>query len=207
MTDYRTKAEKDAAERFPRETAEHAMTVLHDDGLYRHLRFARPKPGSSMYWFDLITWPGSLTIRGDLGESYTFSRLTDMFEFFRSKSGGINAHYWSEKLDGHRDVAREYDEDKFAETVWTYVREYGQGHRGLAKAVQREIFDNGYCCDESSARAALDAFEHEGFRFTDTWELSFHEYKWTFLWACHAIVWGIAQYDTAKAPAAEQVAA
>ncbi|NUP46161.1 MAG: hypothetical protein HOW97_02430 [Catenulispora sp.] len=201
MTDYRTKAEKDAAERFPRETANHQMTILHDDGLYRHLRFAQPKPASSSYWFDLITWPGSLTIRGDLGESYTFSRLPDMFEFFRGPVGQINAHYWSEKLDNHRDSAKEYSEEAFANVVWTYVRECGEGRRGLAKAIQQEIFDPGFCCDEQTARDALEGFEYQGFKIHDVWELSFHNYKWTFLWACHAIVWGIAQYDAAKTPA------
>ena len=34
------------AERFKRETAGHQMTVLHDDGLYRHLRFMNPEFGS-----------------------------------------------------------------------------------------------------------------------------------------------------------------
>lgn len=31
----------DIAARFARDTAQHEMTVLHDDGLYRHLRFQR----------------------------------------------------------------------------------------------------------------------------------------------------------------------
>ena len=39
------------------------------------------------------------------------------------------------------------------------------------------------------------------FTFTDVWEWEFKDYHWWFLWACHAIVWGIAQYDAAKAPA------
>jgi hypothetical protein len=201
-TDYRTKAEKDAAERFPRDTAKHKLTVLHDDGLYRHLRFAQPRPASSMYWFDLITWPGSVTVRGDIGESYTFSRLPDMFEFFRGRVGSINPGYWSEKLDGHRDSARTYSEEVFAQVVWTYVREGGEGRRGLAKAVQRDIFDTGYCCDEQTARDALECFEYEGFKVHDVWELSFHDFTWEFLWACHGIVWGIAQYDAAKASTA-----
>jgi hypothetical protein len=41
------------------------------------------------------------------------------------------------------------------------------------------------------------------FRFEDTWEWSFKDYDWWFLWACQAIVWGIAQYDAAKAAPAE----
>jgi hypothetical protein len=35
MTSYYPKE----ADRFAKDTAEHAMTILHSDGLYRHLRF------------------------------------------------------------------------------------------------------------------------------------------------------------------------
>jgi hypothetical protein len=56
----------DIAERFAKETAEHDMEIVHDDGLYRHLRFRHQGPNySSWYWFDLITVPGSLIFRGD----------------------------------------------------------------------------------------------------------------------------------------------
>ena len=52
-------------ERFAKDTATHAMTILRDDGLYRHLRFKRPN--TSSYYFDIITWPGYLAITGDMG--------------------------------------------------------------------------------------------------------------------------------------------
>jgi hypothetical protein len=39
------------------------------------------------------------------------------------------------------------------------------------------------------------------FQFHDVWEWSFSDYEWQFLWACHAINWGIRQYDAAKTPA------
>jgi hypothetical protein len=80
-------------ERFEQETAEHEMTVLRDDGLYRHLRFQRP--GTSIYWFDLVTWPGRLVICGDCGD-LMFSRLRDMFEFFGpdSSRGGFEDARW-----------------------------------------------------------------------------------------------------------------
>lgn len=48
--------ETEARERFDVDVAEHKMTVLRDEGLYRHLRFQ--KPGTSCYYFDLVTWPG-----------------------------------------------------------------------------------------------------------------------------------------------------
>lgn len=195
----------DIAQRFARDTANHQLTILHDDGLYRHLRLKHPKRGT--YWFDIITWPGRLTICGDLGESYTFSRLTDMFEFFRGKR--INPHYWAEKLDSGRSSAQEYSEDAFRQMVWSHVRDAAPQYRGLAKAVQEHFFggmrdwDTGY---EEAAREALDAFEYlpkgqkgEPFRFYDTWEWSLKDYGWQFLWACHAVQWGIAQYDRARA--------
>lgn len=193
----------------------HQLTIRHDDGLYRHLRFKSPDHGT--YWFELITVPNALVFRGD-GESFTFSRFTDMFEFFRGNSHeGINPDYWSEKLTSARDAAFKYDPESFRAQVWEHVRHYGQEYRGLAKAVQAHFFD-GWADynfhDETEARAALESFEYvpddstlKPFRFTDTWEWSFRGFDWWFLWACHAIVWGIAQYDQAKAPITETMTA
>jgi len=63
-------------------TENHKMNVLNDDGLYRHLRFKHPE--TFIAWFDLISWPGNLCIRGDMG-CYVFARLEDMFQFFYLK--------------------------------------------------------------------------------------------------------------------------
>ncbi|MEZ0090061.1 hypothetical protein [Streptacidiphilus sp. EB129] len=193
-------SDTDIAARFASDTAKHELTVLHDEGLYRHLRFKQPDRGA-FFWFDLITWPGCLTIRGDFGEGYTFARLTDMFEFFRGK-GGINAHYWSEKLDSGRSSAKEYSEALFRQLVTEHVVEairYGRAPRGIGRAVQKDILGSFDLCDEAVARQALDEFEFKGFRFHDTWEWDFRDYRWQFLWACHAIVDGIRRYDAAKA--------
>lgn len=46
----------EAADYFKSATAGHQVTVLHEDGLYRHLRFRTPGNGSS-YGYDLITSP------------------------------------------------------------------------------------------------------------------------------------------------------
>lgn len=114
--------EKETAERFRRDTANHVMTVLQDKGLYRHLRFRAP--GGSCYWYEIVTWPGALTIRGDIGESYTFSRLSDMFQFFRSDKGRINAHYWAEKLADSGRSVKEYSEDELKAHLEPYLVEY-----------------------------------------------------------------------------------
>lgn len=236
------------AARFARETAGHEMKVLHDDGLYRHLRFRNPK--GSAYGFDLITWPGVLHIRGDMANSYTFSRMTDMFQFFRLVPGtdrGINPQYWSQKLDcGPRGV-RKYEQDLFEAQVKEYVVDAIKGGwvpRGIGKAVYEEILNSGCLDSEHEARRLLDNFEYgagwraecsckdwadvesyadgmlwelrhrdtegthkveikkvSGFTFDDTWEWDFTDYDWSFLWACHAIQWGIRQYDAVKAAA------
>lgn len=112
--------------RFLQDAANHVMTVMRDDGVNRHVRFRRPD--SSAYWFDLITWPGTLCIDGDMG-TYVFRRLHDMFEFFRTdqehynRTGranqlAINPEYWDEKLQAPspRD-AMEHSVDSFRQHV------------------------------------------------------------------------------------------
>ena len=64
--------------RFLIDTAFHRLEIIRDDGLYRHLRMQQP--GTSCYYYDVITWPGYLTVTGDMG-TWTFSRIADMFNF------------------------------------------------------------------------------------------------------------------------------
>lgn len=213
------------AARFARETAEHQMTVLHDECLYRHLRFRNPKHG--LYWFDLITVPGTLIFRGD-GESFVFNRTEDMFEFFRSSAykGEPNVSYWAEKLTSGRavmvydqdllqkhvdDLAAEAIEDEAKETVATEDRVL----TGLAEAIREQITDE-LTGDESLDRDLVERFRYwanptdefkisrkaPDFEFHDSWEWNCRDYDWWFLWTCHAIVWGIAQYDKAAQEAA-----
>lgn len=114
-------------ERFRKDVAEHRATILRDDGLNRHIQFRRP--GTYCMGFDLITWPGYLCYTGDMG-TYVFSRLADMFEFFRStyrneqKQGlYINPQYWAEKCRAadHYDGITEYNEDVFRERVNEWI--------------------------------------------------------------------------------------
>lgn len=71
------------------------ITPLHDEGLYRHYRINLPAAHS---WVDIITWPGHLTITGDLSETYTFKREDDMLRDFFHAAYGPDYHYWAEKL-------------------------------------------------------------------------------------------------------------
>lgn len=72
-------------ERFLQDVADHKMTVVMDNGVYRHLRFANSDSKLAFnQWFDIVTWPGFLAYSGDMG-CFVFSRLKDMFEFFRAR--------------------------------------------------------------------------------------------------------------------------
>lgn len=206
----------DIAKRFARDTANHAMTVLHDDGLYRHLRFQqevwRPpllKPQrSSCYWFDLITIPGSLIFRGD-GESFVFARTEDMFAFFRGSAwqGRPNVGYWAEKVTSDQNCLKRFDAELFVKTMKEHYLELVRD-RSVPSGTSQALLSHAGDYDlsyEENARAFLDDFEHQGFRFHDTWEFDFRDYDWWFLWALHAIVWGIAQYDKAATPATPRV--
>lgn len=218
----------DSGDRFRHDTGGHEMAVLHDDGPYRHLRFRRPDTG--MYWFDIITWPGCLTINGDMG-SYTFSRDPDMFEFFRTGARyAINPDYWAEKIrcgqgGGNRDHVKEFSLDVFREQVAEYLETFFDGYLedladndgqplwpGLDEALLWE-FNHGDLGTEDEARALLRDFRHtvyspdhrrapRVFTFgTDWWEWDLRTYAYPYLWCCHAIVWGIGQYDASHSTA------
>ncbi|MEW2578412.1 hypothetical protein [Streptomyces syringium] len=192
----------DIAERFQRNTAEHQMTVLHDDGLYRHVRFDNLQY-NGIYGFDLITWPNNLAIRGDgVNFMFTIYPTVDLFDLFRQTShgGGINPGYWQEKVVAGE--VKSWSEEKFR--TWLIEEAAGAEARypGLVQAVGDQILhsDEHSTEYEATARHAVASFCHGDFRFyfPDEWELSFDDYDSWFLWACHAIVWGIAQYDAAK---------
>lgn len=193
----------ESRERFVQETAEHELTVLHDDGLYRHLRFQ--KPGTSMYHFDLITWPGHLTITGDCG-SFQFSRTADMFEFFSLTHGGINPGYWSQKLRAPEPAAaRTYSYEKFCARVMEWFEEVSSEMTPERAAELRGDIEERLIAEhlaevhsEFGAQYALAEFEHDGLRIGDTWEWDLFDYEWSFLWCCWAIASGIEQYRSAK---------
>lgn len=199
-------------DRYRSDTKDHELTIMHDDGLYRHLRIARP--GSSMQYFDLITWPGRLSIVGDIGTGWVFSRAEDMFEFFRSPSGQINPGYWSEKVITGRAEMESFSEEKFRAWLGEEVDQREESWPGLREAVAEQIFDGndeGSYMFEQEAFDALGAFhfgitendETRWFEF-DLADARFRDWDWSFLWCCHAIVDGIARYDEVKA---EQCAA
>lgn len=211
----------DVLRRFMKDTAEHQLTVLRDEGLYRHLRFR--KPGTGCYGFDIVTWPGYLAICGDMGES-VFTRSPDMIEFFRSDAKGIadpgelfiNPGYWSEKCKANDAERKEFCRDRLDRLVLQHVQDY------LADFYDEEECSAGpewavalweelqeairYVETTTDAIHQLDIFKpddprYDEFRFHDAWEYasSLEAYTFHFLWRLYAISHAVLAYDSMRA--------
>jgi hypothetical protein len=205
---------------FLKDVAMHEMHVLLDNGVYRHIRFKRP--GTGCMHFDLITYPGHLVYSGDMG-CYVFSRLEDMFQFFRTdrehlhrgEKLAINLGYWSEKLravDGgrHNPGAMEFSEDKFRRVIneyrigWMRDNRYRMGkdaRRELWEAVDWCVLDKIDGDGRVAVNAAYEFSERIGgrsFQFDDLFEHNFEQFRYHFIWCCYALAWGVQKYDEAK---------
>jgi hypothetical protein len=192
---------KDAA-RFKRETADHQMTVLHEAGLYRHLRFETPGRRGA-FAFELITWPYNLVVKTGWAFHFDIDATPDMLDLFRRTafSGEINPGYWGEKVRAGRDEVEGFNPDLFEQQVKRYVVHSirdGEAPRGIGAEVTREIFELGDISHEAGARAALADFRYDGWDFGDLPEWDFSDYTPGFLWSCRAVRLGVDLYDAAR---------
>jgi hypothetical protein len=201
---------------FLHDVTEHTMEIRQDKGEYRHLTFS--KKGDSAYKFHLTTWPGYLCISGDMG-CYVFSRLRDMFEFFRAdwrKDGlykSINPDYWGEKVQaGNLLGITRFNPEDFKQTVNRYTRQWMRDHyhettrderKRLMQAIEYEVFSELETENRDVLMHNAIQFTHKvtsrlTFKFQDFWENTFQEYTYEYLWCCYAIAWGINVYDETK---------
>lgn len=200
---------REAKERFAADRRDATMTVLKDDGVYRHLAFSFPKATWSRC--EVVTWPEMLVLRGNLG-CWSFSRVEDMFDFFREPAEEIvriNPQHTAEKLvPGGSNSAMAYDSGRAAAYIRQTVAENADDHAGLAADVDNLLFSDYKGTDlttEQGLREALARFEgctegdYEGFRFpVEEWDLN--RYSPWFLLACVLLPWAIEQYDAQLAP-------
>jgi hypothetical protein len=215
---------------FLQDVSKHEMRVIHCDGIHRHIRFQ--KPGTMCMHFDLITWPGYLCYTGDMG-TYVFTRLLDMFEFFRTDADskylkskgltlGINPSYWGEKVQAQDkyDGLKKFSSDKFAEQIkritFEWIRENAhrttkEERREFWEAIEGELLSGDGDRDGAVVMNRAYEFGHKlndkvSFCFPDLWEYNFTEYSERFMWCCYALAWGIQKFD-AETKVAEAVAA
>lgn len=136
----------------------HKLVVSLDNGVHRHITLKQP--GTVNRQFHLVTFPGYLCYTGDMG-SFVFTRLEDMFEFFREKSDhpmvelGLklytNHSYWSEKLIASNCSGRfegkstEFNVERFKEVIIEdYLRRWIRTSREegtLDKDERRELWE------------------------------------------------------------------
>lgn len=177
---------------FQKWTSEHMLTVLHDDGLYRHLRMA--KPGTRMWSWEIVTWPGHLAVHGDISDGYIFAREPDMFPWFGYKpnwytdgSPEISPDYWAWKLYGHAPVT-DFDTGVFARSIAEYLQEstITENERAnIIKTCYEDVYDF-----ESAAQFLYDWFDgsHVG-------EFNCTTYKPRWLLTCYAITTTVNEWN------------
>lgn len=201
-------------ETFLNDVANHHAEVLLNNGVYRHLRF-KEKSGSWNMHFSIVSWPGYLTICGDMG-TWTFSRVVDMFDFFRDDKLRINPDYWGEKVKngthGGRDNTKSFSAEAFGERLLEQLQNYysfeGDELGDISEAVKDEVLRDDWYCDLIIAARDFTYTFKSGKRFRfDTCELpDGKEYDYHFIWCLYAIVWGIQQFDkvTSSIPSVER---
>lgn len=195
-------------ERFLRNVRDHRLTISLDQGLHRHITLSRP--GCSLYRFHIVTWPGYLSISGDAG-SYTFCRLSDMFDFFRDASGQnrINEDYWAEKLQAvDRNCGqRQLDVEAYTGAIRTDLSDHLQNSNlslSQAKRVVEAVRDAGLFepVDDvnEAVRSAMEFCcpETDVFLFNEFWDHRLTQNSFRLVWCMRAISWGIKQYDLHK---------
>ncbi len=193
-------------ERFLKDTENHTLEIVKDDGVFRHIVMS--KNGSSTYMYELTTWPQYLCFSGDMG-CFVFRRAKDMFTFFRGdfeSDRAINPDYWHQKLEG---VDRDGGSEKFSPEVFTdcVKRHFDswiedaepdtEKKAAVWRRIQEDVLSVVYDNDVRAFDAAND-FECEDFKFVDFWDSDFTEYTHRFIWCLYAIVYAIQQYDKAK---------
>jgi hypothetical protein len=132
---------------------------------------------------------------------------------------GHNPGYWGEKLEAtdKHDGFKKFSEEKFDAAIKSYFVQWMRDNRyRTTKEQRRELWETieseVLCADGDSGgyrkQCAANDFGHPVqpglyFRFGDFWETNVEEYSHRFMWCCHALAWGIQQYDDAKQPAME----
>ena len=187
---------------FLSDVKDHEMTVVHNSGLHRHVRFAKPR--TSTMSFGLVTWPGYLAFYGDMGE-FVFARLTDMFQFFRGHTTP-SFDYWAEKLcatdksDGHEEFCVDRLKDVVNDRLLCFVENHEVSPADVDELTELLGWSVISCESQESASAAAAGFEYltstgDVFRLEDFWDSKLMKHTERYLWCCYALPWAIQRYD------------
>ena len=190
-------------ERFLERVKNHVLEIRKDEGVYRHIVMGIPGSGNMRY--EIVTYPGCLCYSGDMG-SYTFSRIDDMFRFFRQTDElKINTGYWHEKMDAEDRFSKSkvFDNDIFKQTLKQLLDDHFEcesddsNKAAIWADIESDILgslDDG----EVYARQQMDDFSSHGFDFQGCCHVSCDDYTYKFIWCLYAIVHAIMEYDKIK---------
>lgn len=175
-------------EHFKKDTKDHVLQIVKDEGLHRHLVWSRPN--SSIFKVELITWPHGMTVTGDMG-TFTVGHpsVADILGWF---DGCTDYVYSNIRCHGAGHDIKEFDKNE--------AREYLQS---LIKEVEEDMFE----CDMSDqerlsdvkdrveiASMYLDGHPEDVFyseflqQFPDEWEsIPFQKFTRRHQWRCLAV--------------------
>ena len=188
-------------EQFLDDVKRHEITIHQNNGVYRHLTFKNADDCHQS--FNITTFPDHLVITGDMG-TLVFSRLYDMFNFFRSDDLRIKPDCWDEKIQSMSRRAKdasflEFDIDKIKEYAQKIINNFINDNmlskwqeEDLLKTFKSEILRSE---DEHELVEAIRQFSFRDVDFTDFREGDYSEYRYEYIWLCYAIVWGIKKFD------------
>ena len=196
---------KPTMERFLGDVANHEMEIAMDNGVYRHLVF-RGNGHGTVGKVEIATFPWSLVVTGDMG-TWVFSRVSDMFCFFRNADGGINPYYWSEKIQngssgGRRGTdCKEYCPVTFKQNVIADLEGYefddydDVTKEQVIEALNSEIY---WDMSHENVIGQLEDLTVGGWNISEPWEIDSEKWCYHYIWCCRFIVWATNQYDKEK---------
>lgn len=175
------------AEMFRKDTTAHRLTVQHEDGLYRHLRWA--KPGTGECAIEVTSIPGYLIVTGDMG-SWTFHRhgSPDLLAegFF---TGNARYDRWASKLEAAdtRVGLRDFSEETLKATVEEAIEEWSEGDAELRETLHQETYLIRSAESTEEALSSMVDFGFSGYSFDEVRESDVTEYTFQFRWICLAL--------------------
>lgn len=204
-------------ERFLEDIKNHKLNIILDMEGYRHISCT--SPNTYAYGFEIITYPGGLLIRGDMG-TCVFERTKDMFSFFRTgidketNDIRINPGYWSEKVQAESrfgDGIKEFDEKSLKTHLKSYWETFfeddldSEQAKEVWEAIEFDIIGalEDYGSEDIVMSKVYDfgltkKYDGVDFQFEDAFEWDIKKYTHHFLWLLYAIVWTIREYDKLK---------
>lgn len=176
-----------AAAFFAEDTTGFVVTVLHEEGEYRHLRFQAP--GTRQESTDIHTAPGMVFTSGSMADGWMFERGLGFFE-----GKGPNLSYWGEKLTRnlrwtHKEFSPAILRASLAELVDEHINDLPEHVHDAFRTEVAELADEivADAADVNLARQRVGEFRFEYDRsdlafYSD--ELDVEDYSYHYVWAC-----------------------